>query len=155
MTILLMTVSFCVMADDNGYPEPVFSQAAEWDNFSYDYVSPYMLKCLRQSNTKQNFISGLDISKIDMIEMVTTPWEGQNSKINSLISKVIKLPGMQKLMRSQKDNQSVECYGMPKGKNSDQMKQILIVKRSGWGSHLTVIYLIGEITVSELYNLLD
>lgn len=165
----------------NNITKPMFAKAKEWDGFDYTYMSPYMLNMLNSSENKDTF-QGFPISKLKMVEMVKTRFEGDTKKINSRIERltkrqvvdVIPLSGKEEdieiskaidtskpkqtmvpLSIKQGDNKSIELYIDPMDNSENRIQRLLVIKRENFNQALTIIYLVCDLTLNEIQSLIE
>lgn len=165
-------------ANVNNITKPMFAKTQEWEGFDYTYMSPYMLNMLNSSENNGTF-QGFPISRLKMVEMVKTQFEGDTKKINNLIDRltkrqvvdIIPLAGnkeieiskaidtskpnktMVPLSIKQGDNKSIELYIDPVDNSDDRIQRLLIIKRENYNNTLTVIYLVCDLSLNEIQNL--
>ncbi len=156
----------------------MFAKTQEWEGFDYTYMSPYMLNMLNSSENNGTF-QGFPISRLKMVEMVKTQFEGDTKKINNLIDRltkrqvvdIIPLAGNEEIEISkaidtskpnktmvplsikQGDNKSIELYIDPVDNSDDRIQRLLIIKRENYNNTLTVIYLVCDLSLNEIQNL--
>lgn len=164
----------------NNITKPMFAKAQKWDGFDYTYMSPYMLNMLNSSENKDTF-QGFPISKLKMVEMVKTRFEGDTKKINNLIERltkrqvvdVIPIAGNEEIEISkaidtskpnktmvplsikQGDNKSIELYIDPMDNSANRIQRLLVIKRENFNQALIIIYLVCDLTLNEIQSLVE
>ena len=114
-----------------------------------------------------------------MVEMDKTQFKGKKEGINNLIDRlkkrqivdIIPLAGNEEIEISkaidtskpnktmvplsikQGDNKSIELYIDPVDNSDDRIQRLLIIKRENYNNTLTVIYLVCDLSLNEIQNL--
>lgn len=165
-------------ANVNHITKPMFAKTQEWEGFDYTYMSSYMLNMLNSSENNGTF-QGFPISRLKMVEMVKTQFKGKKEGINNLIDRltkrqivdIIPLAGNEEIEISkaidtskpnktmvplsikQGDNKSIELYIDPVDNSDDRIQRLLIIKRENYNNTLTVIYIVCDLSLNEIQNL--
>lgn len=130
--------------------EQNFSQFGNSSNYEYVYYSPLMLRTL-SAKTVQN----IPVEQLSRLEMVTTRFDGNSSKLRNAIRDVIAANGME--LVSKKDGgseKSSEFYAVLDS-SGKQIRKMLIAQYGTWRNGARILYIEGSFKTDDLKEFID
>ena len=130
---------------DGAGREQSFSQFGNSSNYEYVYYSPLMLRTL-SAKTVQN----IPVEKLNRLEMVTTLFDGNSSKLRNAIRDVIASNDMELVSKEDGGSErSSEFYAVLDA-SGKQIKKMLIAQYGAWRNAARILYIEGNFSTDEL-----
>lgn len=130
---------------DGAGREQSFSQFGNSSNYEYVYYSPLMLRTL-SAKTVQN----IPVEKLNRLEMVTTRFDGNSSKLRNAIRDVIAYNDMELVSKEDGGSErSSEFYAVLDA-SGKQIKKMLIAQYGAWRNAARILYIEGNFSTDEL-----
>lgn len=134
-------------------------KGASLPGFDYTYVSPWMIKNMKQGDFSEFAV--LPIKKVRHIEILKTKSGGYMSDFKSLMNKLADEPGFKLVGFNSNKGAGVKIYFEPyTEKDSDgcpveKIRRLLVIQWANTGSAHSVFYVVGDFTPEELSGMLN
>lgn len=131
--------------------EQYFSQFGNnSNNYEYVYYSPLMLRTL-SAKTVQN----IPVAKLNRLEMVTTHFDGNSSKLRNAIRDVIAANGLELVAKEDGSSEKSSEFYAVLDASGKQIWKMLIAQYGTWRNAARVLYIEGNFSSDELKEFID
>lgn len=155
--LLLMCGSTAIMAQNSSDSELKLREGSRINEVDYTYISPWMLKSMKQKELME--FADIPLDKLKHIEILKTQTQGLNSGFSHIVNKLSDEPGF-KLVGYNRDGDkgvkicvdSQKKADSPEG-NEEEIHRILMIQWAYYGSQHTVVYIVGNFTRDDVSSL--
>ena len=166
LTCALMLLALALppaFAQSGNQPELRLRQGSSFEGFDYTYISPWMLKSMRQKDLAE--LKNIPTDKVQHIEILKTKDFGNDTYFKSIINK---LSDEMKLIGYNRDgdkgvkicvDSSVlkDSFGCPltntDGTEMEVVKRVLVIQWGKNGAEHLVTYIVGTFTPQEVNSI--
>lgn len=152
-----MCGSTSIMAQISADSELKLREGSSIRNVDYTYISPWMLKSMKQKDLIK--FTDIPLDKLKHIEILKTETMGLNTNFSHIVNKLSDEPGF-KLVGYNRDGEkgvkicvdSQKKPGSPEG-DEEEIHRILMIQWDYFGSEHTVVYIVGNFTQNDVSSL--
>ena len=155
--LLLMCGSTAIMAQNSSDSELKLREGSRLREVDYTYISPWMLKSMKQKDLME--FADIPLDKLKHIEILKTESQGMNAAFNHIVNKLSDEPGF-KLVGYNRDGEKgvkicVDSKKNPESPEGDEeeIHRILMIQWDYFGSEHTVVYIVGNFTRDDVSSL--
>lgn len=130
--------------------EQNFSQFGNSSNYEYVYYSPLMLRTL-SAKTVQN----IPVEQLSRLEMVTTRFDGNSSKLRNAIRDVIAANGMELVSKEDGGSEKSSEFYAVLDSSGKQIRKMLIAQYGTWRNGARILYIEGSFKTDDLKEFID
>ncbi len=130
--------------------EQNFSQFGNSNNYEYVYYSPLMLRTL-SAKTVQN----IPVEQLSRLEMVTTRFDGNSSKLRNAVRDVIAANGMELVSKEDGGSEKSSEFYAVLDASGKQIRKMLITQYGTWRNAARILYIEGSFKTDDLKEFID
>lgn len=130
--------------------EQNFSQFGNSSIYEYVYYSPLMLRTL-SAKTVQN----IPVEQLSRLEMVTTRFDGNSSKLRNAIRDVIAANGMELVSKEDGGSEKSSEFYAVLDSSGKQIRKMLIAQYGTWRNGARILYIEGSFKTDDLKEFID
>ncbi len=166
LTCALMLFALVIpsaLAQAGNQPELRLRQGTSFAGFDYTYISPWMLKSMRQKDLAE--LQNIPVEKVEHIEILKTKVSGNSSQFKSIINQLsaemnligynrdgdkgVKICVDSSLIKDSHGN----IMTNPDGSEKEVVERILVIQWAHNGIEHLVTYIVGEFTPEEVTSI--
>ncbi|MDO4335017.1 MAG: DUF4252 domain-containing protein [Bacteroidales bacterium] len=155
--LLLMCGSTAIMAQNSSDSELKLRDGSRLREVDYTYISPWMLKSMKQKDLME--FADIPLDKLKHIEILKTQSQGMNSAFSHIVNKLSDEPGFKLVGYNRDGDKGVKiCVDSKKKADSpegdeEEIRRILMIQWAYYGSQHTAVYIVGNFTRDDVSSL--
>ena len=152
-----MCGSTAIMAQNSSDSELKLREGSRINEVDYTYISPWMLKSMKQKDLME--FADIPLDKLKHIEILKTESQGLNSGFSHIVNKLSDEPGFKLVGYNRDGDKGVKiCVDYKKNPESpegdkEEIRRILMIQWAYYGSQHTVVYIVGNFTRDDVSSL--